>query len=136
MLLFFYFLPWQQISGINSYFRLFLRSKIQVSTREQQMAKQRRWTFTLHDSEIAWKPTLNVQTGCKYFICQLERAPNTGQIHWQGFLICHAPQRMAAIKKMLGSQQVHLEVARGTSKQNYDYCTKEESRHVYGGINK
>lgn len=65
---------------------------------------------------------------CKYCVWQLERAPDTGRLHFQGFLQWEHARSLQCTKRNMGLQSVHLEIARGSAKQNRDYCTKEESR--------
>jgi len=85
----------------------------------------RRWVFTLM-GDTAPAPTGPI----RYGVWQLECAPSTGQRHWQGFIIYTRPLTFAAVKRSLGSDQVHVELARGSSQQCRDYCTKEETRCV------
>lgn len=64
----------------------------------------------------------------RYMVWQLE-ATQEGRPHWQGYLQCTDALRMAAVKKMHPLfAKAHLEKAKGTAQQNYDYCTKDESR--------
>lgn len=64
----------------------------------------------------------------QYAVYQHERAPTTGQDHWQGFVIFTTPMRFNAVKAAIGSDAVHVEPARGSSEQCRAYCTKEETR--------
>lgn len=88
-----------------------------------QDTQSRRWCFTLFRTE---PPTV---TGpVRYGVWQLEVAPVTGREHWQGFVIFTQPIRFTAVKRYIGSNDCHVEVARGSSAQARDYCTKEETR--------
>lgn len=83
----------------------------------------RSWTFTSFAAEI------NIdRNAVKYAIYQREVAPDTGREHWQGYVILNNPQRMTAVKGVIGDPTAHLEIAKGNPEQNHKYCTKEESR--------
>lgn len=100
------------------------------------------WCFTLHCDEkkgehISW-PTIkecpvahwwarHEETDLEYLVAQVEKAPNTGKVHLQGYIALSKRTTLAAVKKIY-SGTAHWEVARGTSKENKDYCTKTESR--------
>lgn len=64
----------------------------------------------------------------KYMVYQLERAPTTGQLHWQGYVEFKNPRRMESVKRCLQLNGVHLEIRRGTPQEAAAYCKKEESR--------
>ncbi len=66
-----------------------------------------------------------------YACCQLERCPETGRLHLQGYL--QLPDRkttrqVANAFAALRLPGVHLERARGSSKQGRDYARKEDTR--------
>ncbi len=63
--------------------------------------------------------------GSAFHVMQLERAPNTGALHLQGYLQLAHQMDMTPLKELLGSTEVHLEQARGTPDENVAYCTKE-----------
>jgi len=98
-------------------------------------AKSYRWCFTVFDD------TLNNDLACleecglpwndqilDYLICQLERAPTTGKLHYQGF--CRFQRRVGLneIQTYFQDFKGHYEIARGSEKQNVTYCTKSKSR--------
>lgn len=64
----------------------------------------------------------------KYCIVQLEKSPETGNLHYQGYLELPKPMRYGAIKSLLKCDSAHLEARKGTALQAADYCRKEESR--------
>jgi hypothetical protein len=104
------------------------------------MSKARMWCFTLHANEelgehLAWplatvrNPILHwagnkVFKYCKY---QVERAPDTGKIHLQGYLCLTSQLRLGELKKHYSSR-AHWEKSRGSIEDNEAYCSKEESR--------
>lgn len=63
-----------------------------------------------------------------YYLFQLEAAPATGQLHYQGFLRLTNAVGLKFVKKLFGEWQPHLETCRGSEAQNITYCSKEESR--------
>lgn len=82
--------------------------------------------FTLY--ELDRIPTVLVDN-VKYMVYQKEQCPETGRIHYQGYLELNNSQRMSWIKtKVFGTQSVHLEKRNGTQDQAIDYCMKEETR--------
>lgn len=68
----------------------------------------------------------------KYVIFQRERAPGTGTKHIQGYICAVNPQSIKGWKKIIGTDRVHIECARGTAEENRAYCSKEESRDTGG----
>jgi len=65
----------------------------------------------------------------KYIIISVEQCPDTGRIHWQGYMELFDPVRFTAVKvKAPMLQTAHFEKRRGTREQAKEYCDKEESR--------
>lgn len=83
--------------------------------------KGRCFTFT---AQIADLPEsldacpIEIPASSRYFICQLERAPTTGQLHLQGYFSFDKPMGLAALKKIPGLQGAHFENARGSEQSN------------------
>lgn len=65
----------------------------------------------------------------RYMIYQLERAPTTGQLHYQGYIQFKQQISLTGCNKLDG--HTHFEVCKGSPSANKDYCTKKETR-VYG----
>lgn len=61
-------------------------------------------------------------------VWQLERCPQSGRLHLQGYVEFNSPMRVGAVKEYFGSQTIHLERRAGTRDQAIQYCRKEESR--------
>lgn len=53
----------------------------------------------------------------KYLVCQPELAPTTQKLHIQGFLVATSSIRLAGVKKILGNNSAHVEIANGTPEQ-------------------
>lgn len=62
-----------------------------------------------------------------FWIFQKEIAPETGTVHFQGYLHFSRVQSLAYLKKWI-SPIPHFEAAKGTLEQNIAYCSKEDSR--------
>lgn len=86
--------------------------------------------FTLYDSDNSWKfsEVFSENSIFTYAIAQLERCPESGRYHYQGYCELNNPTSLRSIKEALHSDTVHLERRRGTAKQAIDYCSKEETR--------
>jgi len=95
----------------------------------------RNYVFTLHfaneDAAIAAADEFehDLPEHVKYLTFQVERAPTTGAIHWQGYI------ELDKMMRMKGTQELHplfatmaLKERRGTQQQAIDYCHKEETR--------
>lgn len=102
--------------------------------------QSRIWTFTKQAStdeeKITW-PLANAENPplqnpdpekIQGLFYQVERAPTTGQLHLQGFLITKKKATFSAVRALLPG--THLERARGTQQQNKDYCSKSTSKVV------
>lgn len=77
---------------------------------------------TPKDNPDWWKRFNNLQYG----ICQLEKAPTTGQLHLQGYLEFEGARRVSTLKQeILGA---HLEKRLGSQKQAIDYCKKSRTQ--------
>lgn len=88
----------------------------------------RNWCFTLFTDEEPY-PTPCIDS-LKFVVCQPEICPTTGKRHVQGYACFRAPVSMATAKSRLypSRPELHLEWARGSAKENIEYCTKEASR--------
>ena len=108
------------------------------------MSKAKHWCFTLNnygeDDLYKLSPTSShlSESSCSYLIYQKEIGKK-GTKHLQGFASFSQKVRIAAVKAILGDK-AHLEVAKGTPKQNTEYCSKDSTREVgtvpisYGSI--
>jgi hypothetical protein len=84
--------------------------------------RNRSWCFTLNNyTEEEHKNICNVE--CEYLIVGKEVGEN-GTPHLQGYIYFKNPRTMGGVKKLLGNK-VHLEISRGSAKDNKIYCSKE-----------
>ena len=73
----------------------------------------RHWVFTLqvshsdprtYEKRRAWKaPNVDSCHSLRYIVCQLERAPSTGQLHWQGYVQFKTPIRHKMVRTILNA---------------------------------
>lgn len=97
------------------------------------MARTNRWVFTVNDNARAWAEGLmetiynNNKDHIRYCCGQLEVAPETGNLHFQGYLQLIKSNRMSWLKSHF-HQTAHFEKQRGNNEQARDYCRKEETR--------
>lgn len=63
-----------------------------------------------------------------YLVYQQERCPETGALHYQGYVELIAQKSLRQLKDLLGSSTIHIERRRGTQAEAIAYCKKDESR--------
>lgn len=99
-----------------------------------KIMRARFWFFTWNTEAAKIADQLDTMKGIAeretttYLVTQLEKAPTTGRLHWQGAVYFMNPRVMAGVKRLFGDPSVHLEKVRGTPRQTREYCTKEETR--------
>lgn len=84
-----------------------------------------RWSFTVNNPGD-YRPAFNAGS-MAYLVFQLERGAE-GTPHLQGYVRFTARKRMSTVKRELGNEGAHVEIAEGTEEHNRNYCTKLESR--------
>lgn len=63
-----------------------------------------------------------------YLVYQLEQCPDTGMVHFQGYVEFKQPMTLGRIQQAVyWGEQFHIERRFGTAKQASDYCKKDES---------
>lgn len=107
------------------------------------------WVFTIHTAEhpgalgaevadvsaagpagdMFWDPDCQPWSdpALRYVVCGLEQCPETGRLHWQGYVECSVPLDLRRVKEVLGCSWVHLESRRGTQEQAIAYCKKADT---------
>ncbi len=103
------------------------------------MSRLRNWCFTWFDDGLSvpgtWAVEKIVPDLCKvedvpfirFAVWQIEKCPETGRHHCQGYIELTKSYRLSAIKEML-PDGCHLEKRRGSAMQARDYCEKAETR--------
>lgn len=92
------------------------------------------WTVHAENAEgvLAEPPYLCIEDTdrVKYTVFQMEIAPTTGGIHFQGYSEFDKPVTIVAAKRLLGvwAASGHFERRMGTAEQADEYCQKTETR--------
>lgn len=60
-----------------------------------------------------------------------EMGDKEGTSHLQGYVYLHNQSTLTALKKRIGIKEIHLEGAKGSPEQNFDYCTKQDTENYY-----
>ncbi len=81
------------------------------------------WVFT----DFKPKHWLKMPKRVIYITWQLEKCPDTGRLHHQGYLELNRSMRMTWVKKMLEGEP-HVEARKGSQMQAAEYCHKKETR--------
>lgn len=91
------------------------------------------WIFTVNADASGNLPELNLDVqDVRFATWQREAAPTTGRHHWQGCLKLRRPMRLPAVKRLLGGDRAHVEIARDWEAAK-KYCGKDETRVGPGG---
>lgn len=63
---------------------------------------------------------------CSYFVCQLERTPDTGRLHWQGYLELKVRGFTTKVQRIIDDPTAHCSerYRNSTGEKNKIYCTK------------
>lgn len=93
-----------------------------------QHQRSKSWTFTLNNFlEYGYPEFETMQKEGKFeYYCWQEEIGEEGTPHLQGYIRFTAPRTFGIVKELL--QHAHIERAKGTARQNKEYCTKEETR--------
>lgn len=88
----------------------------------------KRWCYTLnnYDPDDA---LVFLGTPCTYHIMGKEMS-TTGTPHLQGYIIFEVNKRLSGVKKVHPS--AHWEIAKGTTEDNFKYCSKENDYQEVG----
>lgn len=94
----------------------------------------RNWVFTMYEAPGVHWPIqgedpvkLYIPEKMKHIQYQMERCPETGRLHMQGFVQLKAKVRMPSAKSMLKNNP-HMEIMKGGTKDNEVYCQKGYTR--------
>lgn len=91
-------------------------------------SQARNWCFTVNNPKKDYAATLQAvlaTSKCKRFVFQEEKG-DTGTPHLQGYISMKSPNRFSTMQKNVPG--AHLEVAKGSYMENFEYCTKSEGR--------
>lgn len=96
------------------------------NTELSNMSKTKNWRFT----EFCTTKSLNWAEGkdhLVYAICQLEKCPKTGKLHYQGYLQLDTKKPLTYMKRHF-SNTANWGSINGTPEDNITYCSKSESK--------
>lgn len=85
--------------------------------------RQRDFVFTCNNYTTQHEESIQALKS-KYLIYGYELAPTTGTPHLQGYIYFENTRTLSAVIKKM--KDCHVEFAKGTTSQNYVYCTKSE----------
>lgn len=94
------------------------------------MTSSTRWCFTLNN--YTPEQVVSLETDLlpyKYLLYGKEVAA-TGTPHLQGYIVFNAMKRLSAVTKLLPG--THWEIAKGSTADNYAYCTKDSDFVEFG----
>jgi len=99
-------------------------------------SRLRRFCFTIQplEADEVLDSTIFEATWVRRWIYSIEKGKENGVLHAQGYVEMNTRMYFSQVKQWFkdhGWASVHLEAAKGTCKQCYDYCTKLET-HVDG----
>lgn len=84
--------------------------------------RSRAWCFTWNNPPDTSYALLD-ELACRYLVYGKEFAPATRTPHLQGYVYYTHPRSLSAVRSDLPG--CHLDIARGTPQQNFDYCSKD-----------
>lgn len=93
-----------------------------TSAKPTNKTKSRKWCFTLNNYTEQDKKFLTQKLANYKYVAGFEIGEK-GTPHIQGYIESKNAIRFNTLKKII--PKAHFEKARGTTKQNYDYCTKD-----------
>lgn len=84
------------------------------------------WDFTCFQTETREDLTKNLRKECKQWCFQLEKAPTTGALHFQGRFSLKVKKRLTGVTKLFPN--CHLSVTSTANRDNTFYVMKEDTR--------
>lgn len=99
-----------------------------LAPQNKKQSKFRCWAMTIFSEEE--RDNLK-NMNCKYLLMGEEKCPTTGKTHYQTFVQFTSPRTFKALKKKLPTS--HIEVTKGSVKQNITYCKKDGNIHYEEG---
>lgn len=90
-----------------------------------RMKRAHAFCFTVNNPTVADKQRVRDLPGARYLIWQVEKGEQ-GTPHIQGYVWLKRQIVLTSFRKLI--PRGHIEVAKGSPKQNQAYCSKEEGR--------
>lgn len=99
-------------------------------------SRQKNWCFTVNnyttdDLERLEELGRRIETDIQYLIIGREIGDDNQTPHLQCFIQFKKRLRFSQVKNFVG-QRAHIEAARGTSGQNFAYCSKDGDYEEFG----
>lgn len=109
-----------------------------AASAERPKKKQRKpnvkgsnWCFTIYAEPEAWLDkweTCDLPATVKYLCAQLEKCPDSGRLHVQGYMQLKQDKTDTAFQKTIERETAHVEVQKSKNDDKAaDYCLKEAS---------
>lgn len=96
--------------------------------------KYQRVACTLFDMSVdLQKKDWSKYEDVAYCTGQLEACPKTDEKHWQFYIEFNKRVGLKRVKEVVGSNKVHVEIAKGSGEDNDKYCSKVETRYLFEG---
>lgn len=86
----------------------------------------RHWMVTSFKVDESFLPSGELLDKIKYAVWQLEQAPTTNALHFQGFVQMDRPLTRVFMSRLFPG--AHLEERKGTPSEAREYCMKEDTR--------
>lgn len=105
---------------------------VQVKNNDVRTRKAVKWVFTLNNyTECEYTEVLGtLKKAAKNFIVGKEVGAE-GTPHLQGAFVSNGRKKLAQLKQWPGFERAHFETMRGSTRQAFDYCLKEDKDAVY-----
>ncbi len=91
----------------------------------------RNWVFTINTATESDIDRLT-KVECKFVMYGVEKAPDTGTPHLQGFILFRERKRFSGVKKLF--PRAYLSPMKGSFEQNEAYCSKEDLSPYIRGL--
>lgn len=91
------------------------------------------YCFTLHIPDWSYERLVDFESKLSSvqptkYVFQLEAGGLEGSLHLQGYFEMSSRRRVSTIVRMLGIPEIHLERRKGSAREAWDYCQKEDTR--------
>lgn len=98
-----------------------------------RLQRSKRWCFTLNNPVTEEIDTLQslVDRGLVGYVILGNERGESGTPHLQGYLELKKKLSLRQVKDIIGNR-AHLEFARGSFQENYDYCSKDGDFVTFG----
>ncbi len=96
--------------------------------------RSKRWCFTINNPTEDEVRHIKDTAGSFSYIIFGRETGESGTPHLQGYLELSGKRTLSGVKRLLGTQRAHLEIAQGTPKEAAEYCKKERNYEEFGEI--